>query len=667
VNFYGETLSFKADSVKYMSKTPTRFPIESLLSARRLQVPQLVKDYIYFISDMSGRLSLYRMKREGSIPEPLLPPTIALQNPHLVAGASFHVVPTLDKILVSIDKDGDENYQPCFVPLTGGFPKPIFGEKYAGQQVRICRFDRKTGIAYLNIDDRKTPDMESLQVNLETMKTTSLGKSKYTNWPVAYNHDHSQVILMDGYTANDEILFLWKKGFKDRQILYGTPLEKREAEKEYPLLGLGAVEFIQNDQGLLFRTSIHDDMYHLGYLDINNPNEILPVPIKGIKHTGTGELNWLEHIVDNIYLLYYNIDGCSWIYQTELDSSTTPPTLNVTHILMGEAPLAGGVEQGFYYWIDESTSPKRIDYITAFTTATSPAQLFLITPQAKTCQYTQLSYERILGIDEKYLAPGEDSSYTTFDGLRISARLYLPAKELRFKEPYPLILYIHGGPQSQERPDFTWFSMPLIQFLTLNGFAVYVPNVRGSTGYGQKFMKLVDHDWGGDDAKDHIAGLKKLEKDKRIDSSRRGVTGRSYGGYMTLWLAANYPDLWKASCDMFGPYNLLTFLDRLPETWKTYFYLAIGHPEKDKEFLTARSPQTHFHQVKAPMLVIQGKNDPRVVEAESADVVEGLRNQGVNVEYLVFEDEGHGVEKFKNQVIVYNRIVDFFKKHLIES
>lgn len=650
-----------------MSKTPTRFPIESLLSARRLQVPQLVDEYVYFISDMSGRLSLYRMKREGSIPEPLLPPTIALQNPHLIAGASFHVVPSLDKILVSIDKDGDENYQPNFIPLTGGFPKPIFGDKYANQQVRIARFDRKTGIAYLNIDDRKTPDMESLQVNLETMKTLSLGKSKYTNWPVAYSHDHSQVILLDGYTANDEILFIWKKGDKERQVLYGTPLEKREEGKEYPLLGLGAVEFIQNNKGLLFRTSIHDDMYNLGYLNISNPTEILAVPITGLKHQGVGELNWLEHVVDNIYLLYYNIDGCSWIYQTNLDATITPPKLKATHVLMGQAPLTGGVEQGFHYWVDETISPKRIDYITAFTTATSPAQLFLITPQAQTCQYTQLSSERILGIDKKYLAPGEDASYITFDGLRISARLYLPTKELGFKEPYPLILYVHGGPQGQERPDFTWFSMPLIQFLTLNGFAVFVPNVRGSTGYGQKFMKMVDHDWGGEDAKDQIAGLRILEKDKRIDSTRRGVTGRSYGGYMTLWLAANYPDLWKASCDMFGPYNLLTFIDRLPETWKTYFYLAIGHPEKDRDFLIARSPQSHFHKVKAPMLVVQGKNDPRVVEAESADVVNRLREQGVEVEYLVFEDEGHGVEKFKNQIVVYNKITDFFKKHLIES
>jgi dipeptidyl aminopeptidase/acylaminoacyl peptidase len=206
--------------------------------------------------------------------------------------------------------------------------------------------------------------------------------------------------------------------------------------------------------------------------------------------------------------------------------------------------------------------------------------------------------------------------------------------------------------------------MPLIQYLTLNGVAVFVPNVRGSTGYGLKFMKMVDHDWGGKDALDQVEGLRSLEKDPRIDSSSRGVIGRSYGGYMSLTLVSRYPDLWKAGVDMFGPYNLLTFLDRLPETWRTSFYLSIGHPERDKEFLLERSPFTYIDNVKCPMLMIQGRNDPRVVERETADVVERLRSRGVPVDYLVFEDEGHDVIKFKNRVTCYNRIVSFFTQHL---
>jgi dipeptidyl aminopeptidase/acylaminoacyl peptidase len=117
---------------------------------------------------------------------------------------------------------------------------------------------------------------------------------------------------------------------------------------------------------------------------------------------------------------------------------------------------------------------------------------------------------------------------------------------------------------------------------------------------------------------------------------------------------------------MFGPYNLLTFSDRIPETWKPFFQLEIGDPIKDRDLLIERSPQTHIDQIRCPLLVIQGKNDPRVVEMESRDLVEHLRSIGKNVEYLVFEDEGHDVLKFENRVICYNKITEFFKKQIIK-
>jgi len=641
-----------------------RFPLESLLSARRLLVPQLVGGRVYFISDLSGMFSLYAMNHTGSIPEPLLPRGLALQNPHLMAGYSFRVVPTLGKILVMIDEDGNENYQPCFIPLTGGIPEPIFGDRYEGQQLLLFTFDEKTATAYFTIDDRKTPDHETIQVDLATTKTKSLGKSKYGNVAIGYSRDHRTVILADSYTANDDVLFIWRPGYKERRVLFGTPLEERREGEEYPLLGVGRCYFIMEDHAIIFKTTLHDDLGGIGFLDLEHPERVLPVQIRGLKHRGVGELQGMNHVHGNIYLLTYNIDGCTWMYQARLDDSKVPPKFRVTHTLIGESPLAEGVELGSDWSVDESRSPPTIEYVAAFTTATSPSQLYLINPRSRSRRHVRISNERILGIDEKYLSQGEDASYTSIDGLRISARLYLPAKPLGYKEPYPLVLYVHGGPQSQERPDFTWFSMPLIQWLTLNGFAVFVPNVRGSSGYGQRYMKMVDHDWGGKDMQDHIAGLKMLEQDPRIDSSRRAVMGRSYGGYMTLMLVSRYPHLWRAACDMFGPYNLLTFIDRLPETWKTYFYIAIGHPEKDRNFLLERSPVTYFHQVRTPMLIVQGRNDPRVVEAESADVVAQLRRQGVEVEYLVFEDEGHDVNKFKNVVICYNKIVDFFKRHL---
>ena len=162
---------------------------------------------------------------------------------------------------------------------------------------------------------------------------------------------------------------------------------------------------------------------------------------------------------------------------------------------------------------------------------------------------------------------------------------------------------------------------------------MFVPNARGSTGYGLDYAKRVDRDWGGQDRLDHVYAMQEvLPKDDRVDVARAGVVGRSYGGYMTLTLAGRHPELWRGAVDMFGPYDLLTFIERIPETWKPYFALALGTPERDHEFLVDRSPRTHIGNISCPLLVIQGKNDPRVVAAESRDLVEELRASGKEVE-----------------------------------
>ena len=302
----------------------------------------------------------------------------------------------------------------------------------------------------------------------------------------------------------------------------------------------------------------------------------------------------------------------------------------------------------------------------SFSTATSPTQLYSVGGRRRD-KITRHTNERIIGIPGEILSRGEDASFVSHDGMRISARLYLPAQALGFQGPRPLVYYIHGGPQGQERPDFAWFSMPLIQFLALRGFAVFVPNVRGSTGYGLSYTKHVDRDWGGQDRLDHVHAMTRvLPQDERLDLNCAAVVGRSYGGYMTLMLAGLHPDLWKASCDMFGPYDLMTFSDRIPETWKPYFKIALGDPATTdgRGFLVERSPKTHLQQMAAPMLVIQGRNDPRVVAAESEDLVNQLRAQGKDLELLIFEDEGHDVLKYENRVRCYNAIADFFAQHL---
>jgi len=627
------------------------------MSARLFVIPQHVGDHVYFVSNLAGQLNLYSMKFGGSVPVPLLPPHIALQNPILLEGGKlFKVFGKLKQILIMIDKDGDENYQPMLVPLEGGFPEPAFDNFFANYRVRLGECDPLRGIVYFSAERRDAEIVETYQGDLKSGKLTKIAESTYTNHVLAFNKDHTRRLLAEGYTTGDVALFGWKKG--EMVTLYGKPMSERGKEEHVPLNGITNAVFSPSSKAALVVSTVFEDTFGLGYLDFKKPGVMEKVELSGVQHKGLGEMKAIEHLFENHYEVIFNIDGCSWVYEGVFNESKKVMVLKTP--LVGKKPFDGGVVEHAEYNHEEDT------FTFSISTAIEPTQLFTITGKTRD-KVTKHTDERILGFPKGTLARGEDASFTSFDGLRISARLYLPAERLGFEGPLPLVYYVHGGPQSQERPDFAWFSMPLIQFLTLRGFAVFVPNVRGSTGYGLSYVKHVDRDWGGQDRLDHVHAMTRvLPQDKRLDVNRAAVVGRSYGGYMTLMLAGMHPELWKASCDMFGPYDLLTFLDRIPETWKPYFRIALGDPKKtdEKNFLVERSPKTHLHNMGAPMLVIQGRNDPRVVAAESEDLARELNEKGKEIELLIFEDEGHDVLKYENRVRCYNAIVDFFTKHL---
>ncbi len=629
------------------------FQLSAMLSARLFQAPRLVDGRIYFISNLSGRLSLYAMDYGGSIPQPLLPPDIALQNPHLIGGTPFEVFPRLNKIVIMLDHDGDEVYQPVEIPLEGDFPTPSFNNIFAGMRVRLSLTDPKANLLYFNAESLSEQMQFAFQANLATGEVVKLDASQWGAYLAAYNSAHNRVVMADGYTNGDAALYLWKKGSK--KLLFGKPMEERQRGEVVPPNGLTSAPFAPGEKGLLLNCAVYEDTYSPAYLKLKTPQKTAAVKVKGVKHKGMGELASIERLENGRYAVQYNIDGCSWLYEAKFDPRRK--VLSLGRVICGKGELTDGVLDSYQY------DPKSDSFCMAFSTATSPAQIYTVEGKRRKLVVLH-TREKVLGIDARLLSPGEDASYVSYDGLRISARLYLPAKELGFQGPRPLVYYVHGGPQGQERPDFTWFSMPLIQFLTLNGIAVFVPNVRGSTGYGLDYAKQVDHDWGGRDRLDHVHAMQLLARDGRLDTARAGVVGRSSGGYMTLTLAGRHPELWQAAVDMFGPYNLLTFGERIPEAWKPYMELEIGHPVKEHDFIVERSPQTYIDNITCPLLVIQGKNDPRVVEPESHDLVEHLRQIGKQVEYLMFENEGHDVLKYENRIMCYTEITEFFKKYL---
>jgi len=630
--------------------------IESLLSARLFLVPQVVGDRLFFMSNMSGHLSLYAMDVGGSVPEPLLPPHIALQNPHLMNGASFVVFPSLDRILVMIDSDGNEAYKPMLIPIDGGLPEPAFPGKFDGEAVHCIDYDLEKTVVYLLTESQTEALHTAYRCDLSTGDLTKLASSKYGGFPVGVNESHDRAVIIDAYGAGDHVAYLKEDGSDELRLLYGVPLESRKEGETPPPNSISDCSFVRGDSGLLLFTSLFSDTYGLGFMDLSDSAHPVEVAVEGEVHTGAGELTEVEHVRDDVFLVGYNIDGCSWLYEGRFDEDALKVMLE--RVLVGSGELSSGVIESYRY-------DKEGDrYALSFSTATSPTQIYIIEGEARD-RVTRQTRERVLGIPSDMLSAGEDASFVSFDGLRVSARLYLPPESLGFARPRPLIYYLHGGPQSQERPDFAWFSMPLIQFMILQGFAVFVPNVRGSTGYGFDYMSRVLRDWGGQDRLDHVHAMTEvLPKDSRIDVGRAGVVGRSYGGYMTLTMAARHPELWAAAVDMFGPYDLIGFASRVPETWKPFMAFLMGDPETEQDFLNERSPGTYVDDIACPLLVIQGKNDPRVVEVESRELVEKLKGMGKSVAYLMFEDEGHDVLKFDNRVTCYNSITDFFVKHL---
>ncbi|MCL6453931.1 MAG: S9 family peptidase [Alicyclobacillus sp.] len=270
--------------------------------------------------------------------------------------------------------------------------------------------------------------------------------------------------------------------------------------------------------------------------------------------------------------------------------------------------------------------------------------------------WTQLTNIRVMGAPADRLGRAETLRFPSFDGLSIEALLWRAPADQRNGHT---LVFPHGGPQSADRK-FFW---SLYQFLLSEGYDIFQVNYRGSTGYGARFTKMIERDWGGAPRRDMIAGIEYLLAQGLADRDKLFVIGASYGGYMTLLLHGRHADYFRAAVDIFGPSNLFSFYDSVPEFWKPMMDAWVGNPEQDKEKMTEDSPITYLDGMTKPMLVIQGANDPRVVKAESDQIVEKLRAAGRDVEYIVLDDEGHGFSKKENELKVYQAVADFLRRH----
>jgi len=273
--------------------------------------------------------------------------------------------------------------------------------------------------------------------------------------------------------------------------------------------------------------------------------------------------------------------------------------------------------------------------------------------------WQRLTNNRVMGMAPADLVSAEVVQFLADDGHTPIEALWFPAR--RDVANGYTIVWPHGGPQSAERKMFRAF----FQFALARGYNVWAPNFRGSSGYGAEFMAAVNGDWGGAPRRDMLTSIDWLTASGRADPDKLFCVGGSYGGYMTLLLHGRHGDRFRAFVDLFGPSNLLTFADTAPEFWKPMMRAWLGDPSdpQDRQRLVADSPITYIEQMSKPMLVIQGANDPRVVKAESDQVVAALEARGVEVTYVVFPDEGHGFMRKANEIEAYSRIIEFLDAH----
>ena len=261
------------------------------------------------------------------------------------------------------------------------------------------------------------------------------------------------------------------------------------------------------------------------------------------------------------------------------------------------------------------------------------------------------------GLERAEMVEPELVRYRSFDR-DIPAWLYLP----QGRGPHPFLLSIHGGPEAQERPEYIYDG--LYQYLLSRGIGVLAPNIRGSSGYGRSYQKLIHRDWGGAELEDIRHAAEWLRARDDVDAGRIGVYGGSFGGFATLSALARLPEYWAVGVDVVGPSNLVTFTQSVPPHWRPFMRDLVGDPDDDRDMLEERSPITHVENIRAPLLVIQGANDPRVVQAESDQMVERLRANGLEVEYYVDPEGGHGASDRAGRLRWYAMIAKYLEERL---
>jgi len=449
-------------------------------------------------------------------------------------------------------------------------------------------------------------------------------------------------LSVGGWSPGDDKLLVSEAHSNFDQDVYVLDLATGALDHLTPHEGdvrYGSAQWAPDGEGVYLVTDDGADLQWLARLDLDGS-------LAEVRADDEWNVDGVSVDTDTGRLAYSrNVDGYTDLTVGELTGPTTVEEFPTPDLPGG---LAGGVSWG----------PEADEFAVTVTGRRVNANVFLV--ETETGEATRWTHASTAGIPESSFVTPDLIHFETFDGREIPAFFSLPWDVDSTADGVPVIVDIHGGPESQRRPSFSG----LTQYFLSRGYAVFEPNVRGSTGYGTEYMRLDDVENRMDSVRDLRAGVDWLHDHPAVDPDRLVAMGGSYGGFMILAALTEYPDLWAAGVDVVGIANFVTFLENTGPWRRALREAEYGSLEEDREFLESISPINNADRIAAPLFVIHGENDPRVPVGEAEQIAEEAREQEVPVETLVFEDEGHGISKRENRIEAYTRVVAFLDEHV---
>ncbi len=572
---------------------------------------------ILFSSNKSGIYNAYTLPVTGGEPTQLTHST-----DDAIFALSFF--PKDNRILYSSDKGGNEITH-IYLRNEDGSVQDLTPEEKARSLFYGWSFDEKS--FFFGSNQRDARFMDIYEMDIETLAPQMVYQNDMGYELGAISRNKRYFAFAKPITTSNSDMFLY-----DTQTQKMKHLSPHEGDVVY-----NPQTFSPDSKSLYYLTDEDSEYAYLKQYDIESDQS-----------ETVEQANW------DIWFTYFSRNGKYRILGINEDAQTVIKVYDTTTNQPLQLPELPG---GNISSVNISKNENLMAFY--FNGSRSPNNLFVY--DFDTGAYTQLTDTMNPEINPEDLVEAEVVRYPSFDGLEIPAIYYKP--HIKPGEKIPALVLVHGGPGGQARIGYR----PITQYLVNHGYAVIDVNNRGSSGYGKTFFKMDDQKHGDVDLDDCVWAKKYLISTGYVDESKIGIIGGSYGGYMVLAALTFRPDEFALGVDLFGISNWVRTLESIPPWWESFkqaLYAEMGNPETDLEKLRAKSPLFHATNITKPLMVLQGANDPRVLKVESDEIVEAVKKNGVPVEYIVFDDEGHGFVNKDNETKGYKAILDFLDKYL---